>query len=96
VQGIVDTGLSTAFVVDQLNLRTPASVSVCTLVDKPARRLVPVHVHHVGLTAPDRFVVGYGLDFAGRYRNLPLLLTADAKALAADPDALARRLYVQR
>ena len=93
VEDIVDTGLTTAFIHGELSRRSPASVSVCTLVDRPARRVVPVVLDHVGIEIPDQFVIGYGLDFEGRYRNLRVLAAADAEVLAADPDAYVSELY---
>ena len=93
VEDIVDTGLTTAFIHGELSRRSPASVSVCTLVDRPARRVVPVELDHVGIEIPDQFVIGYGLDFEGRYRNLRVLAAADAEVLAADPDAYVSELY---
>ena len=71
VEDIVDTGLTTAFVLRYLWRRRPASLEVCALLDKPARRQCQVCVKYVGFTVPDRFLVGYGLDLAQRYRELP-------------------------
>lgn len=93
VEDIVDTGLTTAFIHGELSRRSPRSVSVCTLVDRPARRVVPVELAHVGLEIPDRFVIGYGLDHRGRYRNLRVLAAADPEVLDADPDAYVATLY---
>jgi hypoxanthine phosphoribosyltransferase len=86
VEGIVDTGLSLQYLLGELEGRGPASLRVCTLVDKPHRRLLPIEIDHVGLTVDDDFLIGYGLDFAGRYRNLDVLAAADLELLAADPD----------
>ena len=93
VEDIVDTGLTLAYLRAELELRQPRSLRVAALVDRPARRLVPVAVEHVGLAVPDVFVLGYGLDFAGRYRNLNGLWGADAAALAAEPDLHLLDLY---
>ena len=71
VEDIVDTGITTAAAVRYLKRRRPASVAVCALLDKPSRRQVPVEVRYVGLKAPDRFVVGYGIDVDQKYRQLP-------------------------
>jgi hypoxanthine phosphoribosyltransferase len=71
VEDIVDTGLTTAFLLDYLRERKPASVKLCALTDKPARRRVPVTIDYLGFTVPDKFLVGYGLDLNGRFRNLP-------------------------
>jgi hypoxanthine phosphoribosyltransferase len=73
VEDIVDTGLTIAHLMDLLRTRSPASVKVCSLLHKPARARVSVHVDYLGFTIEDRFVVGYGLDFAERYRNLPYI-----------------------
>jgi hypoxanthine phosphoribosyltransferase len=73
VEDIVDTGLTIAYLMDLLRTRGPASVRVCSLLHKPARARVAVKIDHLGFTIEDRFVVGYGLDFAERYRNLPYI-----------------------
>jgi hypoxanthine phosphoribosyltransferase len=93
VEDIVDTGLTLNFLRSELSRRRPASLSVATLVDRPVRRLLPVEVDYVGLEVPDLFVIGYGLDFAGRYRNLHGLWGADGLALAAEPDLHVMELY---
>ena len=71
VEDIVDTGLTTTTVLDHLREFGPHSIRVCALLDKPSRRLREVRPDYVGFTIPDRFVVGYGLDFDQRYRELP-------------------------
>lgn len=86
VHDIIDTGLSTSFLVGELTRHQPRSLSVCTLIDKPARRLLPVEIHYTGQVVEDDFLIGYGLDFAGRYRNLGVIAAADPVALSADPD----------
>jgi hypoxanthine phosphoribosyltransferase len=73
VEDIVDTGLTIAHLIDLFRTRAPASVRVCTLLHKPARARVPVRLDYVGFTIEDRFVVGYGLDVAERYRNIPYI-----------------------
>jgi hypoxanthine phosphoribosyltransferase len=73
VEDIVDTGLTIAYLMDLLRTRGPASVRVCSLLHKPARARVAVKIDYLGFTIEDRFVVGYGLDFAERYRNLPYI-----------------------
>ncbi len=93
VEDIVDTGLTSAFLHGELMRRGPRSLAICTLVDRPARRVVPVHLDFVGIEIPDRFVIGYGLDHEGRYRNLRVLAAADHDILAADPDAYVEALY---
>ena len=93
VEEIVDTGLTSAFLLSELGRRGSRSLSVCTLIDRPARRVVPVELNHVGIEIPDRYVIGYGLDHQGRYRNLRVLATADTDVLAEDPDAYVEALY---
>ncbi|NKB66266.1 MAG: hypoxanthine phosphoribosyltransferase [Candidatus Latescibacteria bacterium] len=73
VEDIVDTGLTLSYLLDNLNARHPRSLAVCTLLDKPSRRQVDVKVDYRGFTIPDEFVVGYGLDYAQGYRNLPFI-----------------------
>jgi hypoxanthine phosphoribosyltransferase len=73
VEDIVDTGKTLSYLVENLKARQPASLRVCALLDKPDRRQVPIHVDYVGFEIPDKFVVGYGLDFAEGYRNLPFV-----------------------
>ncbi|MGC6405017.1 hypoxanthine phosphoribosyltransferase [Bisgaard Taxon 45] len=70
VEDIIDTGYTLQKVREILKLRDPASLSICTLLDKPSRREVEVPVEWVGFSIPDEFVVGYGIDYAQRYRNL--------------------------
>ena len=93
VEDIVDTGLTSAFLLGEFERRTPRSVSLCTLVDRPARRVVPVDIDHIGIEIEDRFVIGYGLDFEGRYRNVRVLAAAETEVLATDPDAYVEALY---
>ncbi|MEX0715177.1 MAG: hypoxanthine phosphoribosyltransferase [Planctomycetaceae bacterium] len=71
VDDIVDTGLSIAWLKERLSRREPASLAFCVLLDKPARRRVELRPEYVGVEIPDRFVVGYGMDHAERYRELP-------------------------
>lgn len=75
VEDIVDTGMTLNHVIEYLQTKRPASVKVCTLLDKRARRLVNVPIDYVGFEIPDEFVVGYGLDFHQRFRNLPFIGT---------------------
>jgi hypoxanthine phosphoribosyltransferase len=81
MEGIVDTGLTLSYILKNLGLRRPASVKVCTLLDKPARRLIDVPIAYRGFTIPDEFVVGYGLDWQQKYRNLPYIATLRPEAL---------------
>ncbi|MCB9793239.1 MAG: hypoxanthine phosphoribosyltransferase [Alphaproteobacteria bacterium] len=73
VEDIVDTGLTMRYLREMLEMRSPRSLAVVSLLDKPTNREVEVDVEHVGFTIPDEFVVGYGLDLAERYRNLPYI-----------------------
>jgi hypoxanthine phosphoribosyltransferase len=73
VEDIVDTGKTLYYLVENLRARQPASLRICALLDKPGRRQVPIDVDYVGFEIPDKFVVGYGLDFAEGYRNLPFV-----------------------
>ncbi len=71
IEDIVDTGLTTSFLLDYLQKKRPASLKLCALTDKPSRRQAPVTIDYLGLTVPDRFLVGYGLDLDEKFRNLP-------------------------
>jgi len=71
VEDIVDTGLTLRYLMENLETRQVASLAVAALLDKPSRRKAPVELAYVGFQVPDEFVVGYGLDYAQRYRNLP-------------------------
>lgn len=71
VEDIVDTGLTCAFLIEQMQSRRAQSVALCSLLNKPARAVVPVQIDFLGFTIEDLFVVGYGLDAAQRFRNLP-------------------------
>ena len=83
VEDVVDTGLTVNYVHSLLRAHTPARLEVCTLLDKPARRIADVPIAYRGFTLPDRFVVGYGLDLAGRYRNLPCVASLKDEAVLA-------------
>lgn len=74
VEDIVDSGLTLSYLLDNLETRGPASLKICTLLDKPSRRVVNVDVHYNGFKIEDHFVVGYGLDYNERYRNLPYIM----------------------
>jgi hypoxanthine phosphoribosyltransferase len=89
VEDIVDTGLTLGYLISVLESREAASVAVCALLDKSVRRIAPVEIRYRGFDCPDVFVVGYGLDFRERYRNIPdLLAVQDISVLEADPDIL--------
>ena len=73
VEDILDSGNTLSYLLQLLQARKPASMKLCTLLDKPDRRVKEVHVDYTGFTIPDEFVVGYGLDYAEKYRNLPYI-----------------------
>ena len=73
VEDILDSGNTLSYLLQILQARHPASVRLCTLLDKPSRRVKPVELHYSGFTIPDYFVVGYGLDYDEKYRNLPYI-----------------------
>jgi hypoxanthine phosphoribosyltransferase len=89
VEDIVDTGMTSRYLLSVLRGRQPASLEICTLLDRSVRRIVPMEPRYVGFDCPDAFVIGYGLDFMDRYRSLPdILRIDDLSALRADPDVL--------
>ena len=77
VEDIIDSGLTLQYLLRNLRARNPASVEVCALLTKPERRRVELPIRYVGFEIPDRYVVGYGLDYAERYRDLPFIGTLD-------------------
>jgi hypoxanthine phosphoribosyltransferase len=79
VEDIVDTGLTTAFLYEYLRQKGPASLRLCTLADKPSRRQVQVPIDYLGFTVPDQFIVGYGIDWNEKYRNLPEICIPEEK-----------------
>ncbi len=81
VEDVVDTGLTINYVLSFLRGHDPKSLEVCALLDKPARRIADVDIAYRGFSLPDRFLVGYGLDLRGRYRNLPFLATLRDEAV---------------
>ena len=88
IEDIIDTGFTLSYLLRTLETRNPASLRVCTLIDKTVRRIADLQIDHVGFQS-EEFLIGYGLDFQGRYRNLPFLAAVtDIAALAAEPDAL--------
>ncbi|MGH2730058.1 MAG: hypoxanthine phosphoribosyltransferase [Actinomycetota bacterium] len=97
VEDIVDTGLTLNYLRQSLAQRDPRSLKAVTLLDRTARRIVPVELEHRGFEIPDVFVVGYGLDFQGRYRNVPeILAVRDLPRLANDPLLLVEPLFSDR
>jgi len=73
IEDILDSGVTLTALRDFVIKRSPASLKICTLLDKPARRQVPIEADYLGFICPDEFVVGFGLDYAERYRNLPYI-----------------------
>jgi hypoxanthine phosphoribosyltransferase len=84
VEDIIDSGLTLSYLMRNLESREPASLEVCALLTKPERREIDVPVRYVGFEIPNRFVVGYGLDFAERYRNLPYVAVLSEDLIPSD------------
>jgi hypoxanthine phosphoribosyltransferase len=84
VEDIIDTGRTLDYLVRILRARRPASLEICTLLNKPARREVDVPVKYIGFNIPDKFVLGYGLDFQEKYRNLPYVAVLEPKHYAGE------------
>jgi hypoxanthine phosphoribosyltransferase len=82
VEDIVDSGVTLNYLLHVLEQRKPRSIRIAALLDKPERRQRPVHVHYVGFAIPDKFVVGFGLDYAERYRNLDAVCVVEESATA--------------
>ncbi len=81
IEDIIDTGLTLSYLLRNLEPRAPASLKVCVLLDKPARRIANLPIAYRGFEVPDKFVVGYGLDYRQMYRNLPFIATLTKEAL---------------
>jgi len=92
VEDIIDTGLTLTYLLATLSARRPASLEVCGLLDKSARRIVEVPIRYKGFDIPDEFVIGYGLDHEGRYRNLRAVIGVRDMAALRDPELVARAL----
>ncbi|MGZ4212913.1 MAG: hypoxanthine phosphoribosyltransferase [Actinomycetota bacterium] len=92
VEDIIDTGLTLTYLLATLTARQPASLEVCGLLDKSARRIVEVPIRYKGFDIPDEFVIGYGLDHEGRYRNLRAVLGVRDMEALRDHDLVARVL----
>jgi hypoxanthine phosphoribosyltransferase len=89
VEDIIDTGLTLSYLLSTLQAREPASLEVCTLLDRSVRRIVPLNIRYRGFDCPDQFVVGYGLDVDERFRNLPMIVALNhPDAARDDPDLL--------
>jgi hypoxanthine phosphoribosyltransferase len=93
VEDIVDTGLTLHYLLAELGRRNPASLEACTLLDRTTRRIIPTPVRYRGFEIGDEFVLGYGLDFSQRYRNLDRVVLGDVDVLREDPDAYVPSLY---
>lgn len=81
VEDVIDTGLTVNYVMSFLRARNPARLELCTLLDKPTRRIADVPIDYTGFSMSDRFLVGYGLDLGGRYRNLPYIAELNKEAV---------------
>ncbi|NHM32342.1 hypoxanthine phosphoribosyltransferase [Neobacillus terrae] len=77
VEDIIDSGLTLNFLLDHLKIHKPKQLKICTLLDKPERRKVDLPVDYVGFVIPDEFIVGYGIDFSQKYRNLPYIASVE-------------------
>ena len=77
VEDIIDSGLTLHFLKDHLHMHKPKDIKICTLLDKPERRKINLPVDYVGFVIPDEFIVGYGIDYAQNYRNLPYIATVE-------------------
>ncbi|HEX5847602.1 MAG TPA: hypoxanthine phosphoribosyltransferase [Rubrobacter sp.] len=84
VEDIIDTGLTLSYLLRSLRARRPASLEICALLSKPSRRRADLDVRYLGFEVPDEFVVGYGLDYAGAYRNLPDICVLKPEVFKAD------------
>lgn len=86
VEDIIDSGRTLSYLLEILKKRNPNSMKLCTLLDKPERRVMDVNVDYVGFNIPDEFVVGYGLDYAQKYRNLPFIGVVEPDAAEDAPE----------
>jgi hypoxanthine phosphoribosyltransferase len=93
VEDLIDTGLTIAYLLSYVRGRAPRSLEVCTLLDRPARRIVPQPVRYVGQEIGDVFVLGYGLHYADLYRNVPYIVEADRGEVLERPAAYVDALY---
>ena len=91
VEDIIDTGITLTFLIEYLKKKKPASLRLCALTEKPSRRRVPVQIDYLGMTVPDKFIVGYGIDCDEKYRNLP-----DICYLEDDKECLTRENGISR
>lgn len=79
IEDIIDSGLTLSYLINNLSIRKPASVKICTLLDKQVNREVSIPVDYIGFTVPNEFLVGYGLDYAELYRNVPYIFALNSK-----------------
>jgi hypoxanthine phosphoribosyltransferase len=93
VEDVVDTALTLSYLLAQLQARQPATLAVCALLNRARRRIVPLPLDYCGVTVDDQFVIGYGLDYAERYRNLPGLVVGDLRLLEGDPEVYVSNFY---
>jgi len=93
VEDIVDTGLTLTYLLGELARREPRSLEACVLLDRAVRRIVPTSVRFRGFDVGDAYLLGYGLDFEGRYRNLDMIVQGDLGTLRDDPDAYVESLF---
>lgn len=82
IEDLIDTGLTLHYLAENLKARLPASFKICTLLDKPERRKVAMEVDYKGFDIPDEFIVGYGIDYSQKYRNLPYIATLKPEVYA--------------
>jgi hypoxanthine phosphoribosyltransferase len=95
VEDIVDTGLTLHYLLAELGRRQPRSLEACTLLDRTSRRIIPTPIAYRGFQVGDEFLLGYGLDFEQRYRNLDRVVVGDVAVLREDPDAYVASLYAR-
>ena len=93
VEDVVDTGLTLAYLMTQLQARSPRSLSACALLDRPSRRIVPQVVRYVGVEVGEEFLLGYGLHYRDAYRNLPFIFEGDRDVVASRPLVYVADLY---
>ena len=93
VEDIVDTGLTVTYLLGELGWRGPESLEACTLLDRTSRRIIPTPIRYRAFEIGDEFVLGYGLDFDQRYRNLDRVVVGEPAVLREEPDAYVAALY---
>ncbi len=93
IEDIIDTGLTLHYLLAELGRRNPRSLEACALLDRTPRRIIPTPIRYRGFEIGDEFVLGYGLDFFQRYRNLDRVVLGDLAVLRRDPDAYVPSLY---